>query len=388
MPTNLEKFRDLLRELFQLDQADLDFGIYRIMNTKRDEILRFLDKDLLPQVKAAFAEYQSADKSALQAQLDQAVNKAKDLGADADSMPVVQELRQKIATEAVDIAALGNTVFSHLFNFFRRYYQDGDFISLRRYKEGVYAIPYEGEEVKLYWANHDQYYIKSSETFRDYSFKLDSGKRVNMRIVAASTEQNNNKETPGQERRFILCPENPISEENGELHVRFEYRPSEGREKQSDLNGQAIAAILNAPGSEQWAAQLGKAAPTENDSARTVLAKHLAKFTARNEFDYFIHKDLGGFLRRELDFYIKNEVMHLDDIENESAPRVEQYLSLVRVIRKIAHKIIAFLEQLENFQKKLWLKKKFVVETQYCITLDRIPEELYAEIAAKSLWMK
>ncbi|GEM_PF-2833941 len=29
MPSNLETFRDLLRELFQLDQADLDFGIYR-----------------------------------------------------------------------------------------------------------------------------------------------------------------------------------------------------------------------------------------------------------------------------------------------------------------------------------------------------------------------
>jgi hypothetical protein len=38
--------------------------------------------------------------------------------------------------------------------------------------------------------------------------------------------------------------------------------------------------------------------------------------------------------------------------------------------------------ELENFQKKLWLKKKFVVETQYCVTLDRVPEELYPEIAA------
>jgi hypothetical protein len=38
------------------------------------------------------------------------------------------------------------------------------------------------------------------------------------------------------------------------------------------------------------------------------------------------------------------------------------------------------LEQLENFQKKLWLKKKFVVETNYCITLDSIPKEFHKEI--------
>jgi adenine-specific DNA-methyltransferase len=74
--------------------------------------------------------------------------------------------------------------------------------------------------------------------------------------------------------------------------------------------------------------------------------------------------------------------MHLDDIESETAPRVEQYLAKIKAIRRIAHKIIDFLAQIENFQKKLWLKKKFVVETQYCVTLDRVPEELYPEIAA------
>ena len=84
--------------------------------------------------------------------------------------------------------------------------------------------------------------------------------------------------------------------------------------------------------------------------------------------------------------------MHLDDVENESAPRVEQYLSKIKVIRKIAGKIIDFLAQLEDFQKKLWLKKRFVVETQYCITVGSIPEALYAEIAANEAqrleWVK
>ena len=117
--------------------------------------------------------------------------------------------------------------------------------------------------------------------------------------------------------------------------------------------------------------------PIKADGERadyTRLRAHLNRYTARNTFDYFIHKDLGAFLRRELDFYIKNEVMHLDDVENETAPRVEQYLSKIKVIRRIAGKIIDFLAQLEDFQKKMWLKKKFVVETHYCITLSCIPE--------------
>ncbi|HLC02617.1 MAG TPA: site-specific DNA-methyltransferase [Anaerolineales bacterium] len=118
----------------------------------------------------------------------------------------------------------------------------------------------------------------------------------------------------------------------------------------------------------------------ESDS--TLLRVHLDRYTARNTFDYFIHKDLGGFLRRELDFYIKNEVMHLDDVESETAPRVEQYLSKIKVIRRIAGKIITFLAQVEDFQKKLWLKKKFVVETSWCVRVGCIPEAFYADIAA------
>ena len=50
--TNLDKLKNLLAELFMLDQADLDFGIYRVMNAKRAEVTRFLDHDLLPQVRA------------------------------------------------------------------------------------------------------------------------------------------------------------------------------------------------------------------------------------------------------------------------------------------------------------------------------------------------
>ena len=202
-----------------------------------------------------------------------------------------------------------------------------------------------------------------------------------MHLVAASTEQDNNKAAPGKERRFVLA-DKPLSEDDGELFIRFEYRPCDGKEKQDDLNQQAIEAVLSTPGFEHWAQELGKFAPTEKKKDRTVLEKHLTQYTARNTFDYFIHKDLRSFLRRELDFYIKNEVMHLDDVEHETAPKVEQYLSQIKVIRSIAHKIIEFLAQLEDFQKKLWLKKKFVVETNYCITLDRVPEELYPEIAA------
>jgi len=129
---------------------------------------------------------------------------------------------------------------------------------------------------------------------------------------------------------------------------------------------------------------LGEIVPTDKNGQRTLLDKRLNEYTAKNTFDYFIHKDLEAFLRRELDFYIKNEIVRLDDIENEDAPRVELYLAKVKALRRVGHKLIQFLAQVENFQKKLFLKKKFVIRANYCVTVDRVPRELWADVLANA----
>ena len=415
MSQKYDKLKTLLKELFQLDQPDLDFGLYRVMHAKSAEVSQFLEEDLLPQVREAFGQYKTADKAELEKELSDVIAGIEKAGMNPDESPKVKELRDRLKNDAVDIGTLESEVYDHLFSFFRRYYSEGDFLAKRVYKPGIYAIPYEGEEVTLHWANKDQYYIKTSEYLRNYAFRLrlDEEKkpmRVHFRLVdAAEGEHGNVKAAEGKDRVFILAApgesgHNFIAEEDGqegkELVIRFEYRPAtltdwpeDERDKkrkppvQKDLRTLASKRILDVTDADlaEWIAELGK--PHAMASGNRLEA-HLNRYVARNTFDYFIHKDLGTFLRRELDFYIKNEVMHLDDVENESAPRVEQYISKIKVIRKIAAKLIDFLAQLEDFQKKLWLKKKFVVETQYCITVGSIPETFYAEISANEAQRK
>lgn len=360
-----------------LDKAELDFGIYRIMNQKRAEIEAFLKDDLVPQVKQVLAENLSVDKQGLQKELDEAIKQAQALGADPATLPKVIQLKASLG-EAGDVEGLENEVFSLLANFFKRYFDNGDFISMRRYKKDVYAIPYEGEEVKLHWANADQYYIKTSEYFRNYRFKLSDGKSVSFELIEAETDQNNNKLQRDKERKFFLYTDKPLEVVGDELKIYFVYEASDKKAKQDDLLLQAFETIK--PLVPNQFVGVFENSPTEKDKSRTLLQKHLKDYTARNTFDYFIHKDLNGFLTRELDFYIKNEVLFIDDINTRNEQEFLKQLSKIKAVKKIGEKIIAFLAQLENFQKKLWLKKKFVVETNYCITLDRVPEEMYAEI--------
>jgi adenine-specific DNA-methyltransferase len=165
---NYEQLKDVLNDIFELNKADLDFGIYRIINQKRKQVNEFIERQLPDDIKLALSETQSADKTEIENELKALKKTLDDVGVVAEDNPKYKSLKERLAG-LENSEVLEQEVFSHLANFFKRYYKDGDFISMRRYKKDVYAIPYEGEEVKLHWANHDQYYIKSSENFKNYS---------------------------------------------------------------------------------------------------------------------------------------------------------------------------------------------------------------------------
>ncbi|MDD9863662.1 MAG: site-specific DNA-methyltransferase [Gammaproteobacteria bacterium] len=394
---NFLKLKEKLRELFQLDRGDLDFGLYRIMAHKSAEVGEFLEQRLLPQVAEALGEIANADSETAQRKLHKAILQAESLGGiDPEQTDVVRNARVELAAVKADQQIEADT-YNHLYNFFSRYYDEGDFMSLRRYKGAgreAYSIPYNGEEVKLHWANADQYYIKTTENYSSYVFVPGEDKlRVRFEVVKADNEKDNIKEANDKQRFFVLS-EDFIAEEKKQLIVRFEHRPlTEGEKKKHPQNGTRPQTPINRESGQRIFGKLGKLqgdwqrllsspCPTEADPERTLLDKHIAVYTAKNSFDYFIHKDLGGFLRRELDTYIKGEVISVDNLELTDDPTVFiRGLAQVKAIRAVGHKIIDFLAQLENFQKQLWLKKKFVLETQYCVTLDKVPESLYPAIA-------
>lgn len=410
----MSKYNELvtkLREIFQIDRPELDFGIYRILNARAGEINHYLEQRLPEKVKQALTAGSAAQQAQVAQELKDKEAQYQADGIDPATVPKVQELRQKLAQYTTGANEHENAVFSHLLAFFSRYFDNGDFISQRRYKGDTYAIPYAGEEVMLHWANKDQYYTKSGENFANYSFKLEDGRTVHFRLVAADTAKDNRKDND-KERRFALVERKTVTriDEQGEeyeeellpveevddpasavnakpaakeLIIRFEYKAAPKGTKQEALAAQAVEAVLaDAAVKARWLG-LGQRAPTEKNPQRTLLEKHLSDYTTKNTADYFIHKDLGGFLKRELDSYIKSEVMHLDDVQNATAfADIEKSLRMIQCLRSIALELIDFLAQLEDFQKKLWLKKKFIVSSHYCITLDLVPEGLWPEVVA------
>ena len=403
MTTQIDKFQALLRELFQFDCADLDFGIYRIMNYKRDVIEKFITQDPSNAIaeeldRGALADQSQADKELCEVAQQIKKTLGKDaLDADGNLLRFHDtDIGRKYLVLKAKTAdgrgreALEAAIFNHLYAFFSRYYQDGDFISKRRYsKRQRYAIPYNGEEVYLYWANNDQYYVKTAEYFTDYSYRDNHGTTVHFKLTAADVEQNNVK----GDKRFFLPRAKDVSwdEKANQVVIPFEYRPlteqeeiTYGKKNQQDaIIAEALTEIPKRLKADQGLAALMAEKRKDSDGQSvTFLEHHLRQYTRRNTSDFFIHKDLKGFLSRELDFYLKNEVLNLDEMETAGEDRADGWFQIVRAIKSVGGRIVDFLDQIECFQKMLWEKRKFITETQYCITIGNVDESFHPDIAA------
>ncbi len=395
----IRKLTLLLKELFQFENNDLDFGIYRIINIKRKEISEFIDTELFEIIKEKIKTVE--DNTELEKNLESLkkeientfgcdIIEAKKKYAETPKVKdyVDMEKEFKVSEKESDIE---EEIYDDIISFFSRYYDKGDFISKRRYsKDNKYAIPYNGEEVYLYWANNDQYYIKTAENFRNYSFKAGSIK-VDFEIISedVDVEKNNIKDA---EKKFFIFYDAGYDQSNKIVNVKFGYRgltedeentikdktdkKNLGKDEVNVYNLERINEKIAIYGLSELQQKHTKMDGSKSDSSE--LKWHLNKYTTKNTSDYFIHKDLKKFLKQELDFYIKNELLHVDDIDTKENLNIN--LKRIKVFKEISLKIIEFLAQIEDFQKKLWEKKKFVISTDYCITLDYIDGKYYSQI--------
>lgn len=310
MQTPRVKFQGLLKKLFQFDCAELDFGIYRIMNQKRAVIERFIEKDLLEAVGTELTSGSLAQESALAQQLADVTAQIKenfgDEALDAEGNLDAQyhtskrgkqylELREK-AGKPKSSPELEAQIFNHLYTFFSRYYDDGDFMSLRRYsKRDKYAIPYNGEEVHLHWANSDQYYIKTAENFTDYSYKH-GGWTVHFKLRNADVEQNNVK---GAKRFFLpRLADVALDAATRTLTIPFEYRPLTPQEEitfkskpQETILADAAPKIVEAAkkNADALAALLHEKRKDAGGNPVSLLEHHLLVYSRKNSSDFFIH---------------------------------------------------------------------------------------------------
>jgi adenine specific DNA methylase Mod len=107
-----------------------------------------------------------------------------------------------------------------------------------------------------------------------------------------------------------------------------------------------------------------------------ILEYAIAEFKKQTQVDYFINKNAHMFLTEQLDLYLHQVMLTDKNVFNQSR------LNQLKSVKVFAKKIIGFISQFEDELVKIWNKQKFVLNSNYVITLNRLPEKIIKKLAA------
>jgi len=238
-------------------------------------------------------------------------------------------------------------LFDKLYSFFSRYFSESGSIYFNStpFHNNIYEKVYTDEkDVILFWKTQMLYYVKTDRIFRSlpvefggFKFYFDASKIENKRA---------------NEKRSLVFELNQVREDST-IVFDVQYSEKGTKTKQDEI----LKAIKR------------KGVPITDDQ----LERAFRVFEKQSEVDFFINKNAKAFLQEQ--FKLWSYQYFWEGAKEWSADRVNE----LQILKDIAFKIIDFISQFEDELVKIWNKPKFVKNSNYVITLDRITDKKLVE---------
>jgi len=257
-------------------------------------------------------------------------------------------------------------LYTKLYSFFHRYFNESGSIYFsytplyykiyekvyengkERLKEVItYSTDYEQilsdrEDVTLFWKTHMLYYIKTDKIIR--SMKIDiEDEGFSFYFDAKEVELKK-----GNEKKQLIYELERI-EEDGTIVLKVLYSEKNKKTRINDI--------------------LRKLRKRFRSITEDTIKMAIRIFEKQATVDYFINKDAEKFLKEQFDLWMYQYLFSQE--VSFTQKRFEELMSL----KRIAHKTIELIAKFEEELKKIWGKPRFVFNSNYVITLDRIAEK-------------
>jgi len=238
-------------------------------------------------------------------------------------------------------------LFDKLYSFFSRYFTESGSIYFNStpFHNNIYEKVYTDEkDVILFWKTQMLYYVKTDRIFRSLPVEFDGFKFY---FDASKIEAKK-----ANEKRSLVFELNKVREDST-IIFGVQYSERGAKTKQDEIlkaikrNGIMI---------------------TEEQ-----LERSFRVFEKQSEVDFFINKNAKAFLQEQ--FKLWSYQYFWEGAKEWGADRVNQ----LQILKDIAFKIIDFISQFEDELVKIWNKPKFVKNSNYVITLDRIADKKLVE---------
>lgn len=231
-------------------------------------------------------------------------------------------------------------LFEKLYTFFQRYFSESGSVYFRYtpLHQNVYEKVYTDEkDVILFYKTHMLYYVKTDRMFRNLEANIEGNKFF--------FDVSNLKYKKANEKRDIIYEFKEVR--NDGTAVFNVYYSESGRKTKSD----DILKLLKR---------------NESEVSDETLEKAFRVFEKQSEVDYFINKNAKQFLQDQFNIWLYQYVF------SGESDWIEKRIKQLQVLKDIAFKIIDFISQFEDELLRIWNKPKFVINSNYVITIDRI----------------
>jgi len=234
-------------------------------------------------------------------------------------------------------------LFEKLYTFFNRYFSESGsiYFSYTPIHQNIYEKVYTDEDdVILFWKTHMLYYVKTDRVFNNLPVEVD-GLKFFFDVSTLEHKKAN-------EKREIVYE---FKEKRGDGVIVFNVFYSEkGKKTKND----EILRTCKKEGVQV----------TED-----LLIKAFRVFEKQSEIDYFINRNAKEFLKEQFSIWLYQYVF------SGESEWTEKRIKQLQTLQDIAFKIIDFISQFENELAKIWNKPKFVLNSNYVITLDRLADK-------------
>lgn len=205
-----------------------------------------------------------------------------------------------------------------------------------RHNKGFKLLYGSGEKnVDLIWKTKDFYYIKTDRLFQDMNIKMDN---LQFQFNIQNLEQ---KYT--NEKRYIIYKVKQVYDNVIKICVYYNNKNINKKIQIKDIIEQVDKYNITID--------------------QKLIKKVLRKFQrAQEEVDFLLCKDIKQFMNEQFKIWISQHIF------NNYRLIFNNYYQLI----KVENKIINFIARFQNRLVQLWNEPKFVLNSNYVITLDRI----------------
>ncbi|MBY0380276.1 MAG: site-specific DNA-methyltransferase [Burkholderiales bacterium] len=234
-------------------------------------------------------------------------------------------------------------LFEKLYQFFSLYFTQNGCIYFNHtpFHNQIYDKVYNGKDVALFWKTNMLYYVKSEKLWRSLPIKY-MGYDFYFDVSELAQKANNTKNgLIYQFKDVTITPEG-----NKQINFMVKLSSNGNKTKNEDILKTLSTKYINL---------------SDQD-----INKLFAVFEKQNQVDYFINKDAKAFLTEQ--FKLWSYQYFWNGSDNWSDIRIEQ----LTILKNIANKVINFIAQFEDELVRIWNKPKFVRNSNYVVTLDKL----------------